>query len=235
MSFQQLDATQIVSDTLISTTQVISQSLAAQQKLEVDCQDKAPCQACQTLQSKYSAVDCTVLCQCTVADVDMSQSITCDFTAIATMDQKVFNDTFLNNLYLASLNKGVSISNLSVKTDVLMQNLENVLTTMQSTNFQSSIQSLVANQDVRLIGPGTIMGVNMQQISKVVMNSLQESSDLSSVLTDLQTTMIAICSEITMSAIDQLIAIFLMIISVLLILLLTIFTCQNILSLLTAL
>jgi hypothetical protein len=79
------------------------------------------------------------------------------------------------------------------------------------------------------------MGINMQQISKVVMNSLQQSSDLSSVLTDLQTTMIAITSEIAMSAIDQLIAIFLMIISVLLILLLTIFTCQNILSLLTAL
>ena len=232
MTVKQLDATQIVADTLISITQVISQSLSVQQSLQVDCTNKAPCVVCLQLQAANPLVQCDVLCQCNVSDVDLSQSVTCDFKAIQETTVDVFQSTFMNNLYLASLTGGVNISNLDVNQSVLTTNVTNVFTQLRSDNFQSSIEAVSLNQDVRLIGPGSITALSMQQITSVVMSSLQQLTSVSEVLNQLQTTLIAISSQTTMSAINQVIAIFLMIITVVIVLAITVFTCQNILSLL---
>lgn len=232
MTVQQLDATRIVADTLISITQVISQSLSVQQSLQVDCTNKAACVVCLQLKAANPLVQCDILCQCNVSDVDLSQSVTCSFKSIQKASVDVFQQTFLNNLFLASLSKGVNISNLDVKQTVLMNNVTNVFTLLQSDQFQSSIQAVSLDQDVRLIGPGSITALSMQQITNVVMSSLQQSTDVSAALNDLQNTLIALSSQTTMSAINQVIAIFLMIITVIIVLLITVFTCENILSLL---
>jgi hypothetical protein len=247
----QLDVNEVVSNTLISVSQVITQAIGATQLINVQCtKNQKNCNDCvQFWAKKYKSENrdplaqaieetCKYACNCSMSDIDLSQKISCDFKNWQSSCTAVdFYNSFMSNLYLSAYQRQETLPGLNDdnKIKAVQEKVSQVYNELTSSTFQSALTSLQATQVVTLKGPGVLTGVNMQQMVKVVSNVLQSSTTVSKLLNELQELMISLTTQVVNAAINQLIASFIMIGLIVVVLFILYIICSNVFLLIPSL
>ena len=251
MSAQQIDVNEIISNTIISVTQNISQTVSASQVLSVNCtKNQQDCNDCvKWWVNKYKeanrdpidaviAKNCKYACECSVTNLNMSQAITCNFGAlVSTVSQNTFFDSFKSNLYIYMHQRDSYIPGLGspANMEVVQKKVNAVFSELKDDKFQQILQSLETSQIVEIEGPSSVTKVTMKQMVNIVSNATQGSQSVNAAINDLESTLMTMTKQVIDAGLNQLIASLLMIIAIIVIFIILFFICQNVITLIPSL
>lgn len=251
MSSKQIDVNKVISNTIIAVTQVITQTAQASQLINLNCTtNQDNCNTCiRQWVEKYKEAGqdpltaniesaCSYVCNCSMQDIDLSQKITCNFTALQnSIDENTFFNSFKDNLELTMYQEDNYLPGLGspANVDAVQKKVNAVFSELKSNTFQSALQALQATQIVSLEGPGSITSVSMSQMVNVISNSTQSNEQVSTAINELQNALLTMTSAVADAGLTQLIASLLMILAIIIIVIVLIFTCQNFLLLIPSL
>lgn len=225
---------QSVAEVYLAICQDIAQGASAQQNIVVNCSDinsKNLCLECVTRNKNMNKTPqqvgqaCTMLCNCNVSNVNLSQNIVynsrlfMEYTNVADFANMVYN-----NIAQRADRAQTGITLVSDKLTNANETITRLFTSMKSKSFQQAMENIQQLQTVSLSGPGNIYAVNMKQAVKFVSTILQTNSQTSSIITDLQSNILQLSTQITAAGFDQLIRIIIRIVMAIIILMLLFYT-----------
>ena len=204
---------ELVARTLVSLTQDISQGLSVKKIISVNCNipgQKTVCQDCiefhqreqelfnATIDMEYIKQACTFACNCSVSDVDMTSSVSCDFQSMVsgTVTSNQVQSSLETVWQMMSIEDKLPIVDMDNTSKLLQETSVKTIDICKSDTVQASVQDLKAKQYVALLGVGTIHGVTIQEIIHVVSQIIETNQEASSMITDLNIGMITIVSQL---------------------------------------
>lgn len=204
-----IDTTRVVVQTILNISQDISQGVTSQQLINVNCGKKSDtCNKCIMTAKKYGLgtgdySDICGICFCTLENVNLSNIITVDFEALQLSTQENFNQQIVNSItqQLASQKKYYN-SSAGGKDPLTLLNdsSKNVWKAVQDNSFMESLQELKAFQVVSLENPNTsLINVDMELAINFISNILQSNKETSSAIDTLNSQIIQISNQSSMS------------------------------------
>jgi hypothetical protein len=218
---QQVDVCTLISDTIVSVTQDISQGLQASQIISVDCSQSDKSDVCldcvQTLsdlqKNQGEDVDqtwiqeqCKSTCICEVSEADINAHISCNFSALLDKNMEAkFVTAFKNNMYLDAQQKNSSFPGMASNQEVLDVSISKVFQKLNSETIQTSLQSIQTLQNINLKGPGEVKAINLSLMVTMVSTVILKSSEMQESLNDLTTIITTKIMQTTQSGFSYLI------------------------------
>ena len=204
---------ELVARTLVSLTQDISQGLSIKKIISVNCDipgQKNVCLECiafhrreqelfnSTIDMAYITEACTFACECNVSNVDMTSSVTCDFSSMlsGTITSDQVQSTLETVWQMMSIEDKLPVVDMNNAKTVLQETSVKIIDICKSNTFQASVQDLKAKQYVALIGVGTIHGLTIQEAIHVVEQIIEANQAASAMVTELNIGMITIVSQV---------------------------------------
>ena len=247
----QIDVNQLISNTLIAVTQNITQSTYASQLINVNCTtNQQDCNACiafwvnryktanQSPDNDKIAENCKYICNCSLTDVDLTQTVKCNFKSFATVvTENNFFNSFKSNLYIQmnQTDSYIPAIDSSSNMDSIQKKVNSIHSALSSDTFQATLQSLQTTQSLSLDGPGSITAVSMSQMVDVVSNALQSNETVNTAINELRDELISMGLQVVNAGLNQLIASILMILAIIVIFIVLFFICQNVITLIPSL
>ena len=212
---QKINASKVVTEAYLAITQDIAQGVYSNQKIEILCnkpKGREMCNGC-ILQLKsygFNPYDierlCSSLCNCKMENVNLGQIISFNSSIFTKASVKQeFETQILNNIAQQSKQQegglfidGDTISN-TVKT------IDKLFTGMNSSSFQSAVNSMSTIQQVRLSGAGTIINVDMNIATDYISTILETNKETSSSIQELQNNILQLSTQVASAGLTQLI------------------------------
>lgn len=208
-------ATNVVTDVFIDITQNISQGLSSSQNLNVDCNSNGSGQNCLDCIKAWKKVSnnpniaekvCNSVCGCTVKNINMDQNIILDLQVwqeYKNKDEfiKKINDSINQSAY----SSGQSLYSIGDRQSNISNVLNNLYTSMKSDTFMNAIQSVKTLQIISLEGSGSIVNVNLNDFMEYFGQILQTNDSTSSVINQLDLSMIELTTKVTDAGLARLI------------------------------
>ena len=147
------------------------------------------------------------LLSCNVSDIIMKQKFNINLNIKQDADTKAqFTKQLLNAISQNSsqqdssinLSGGANIENITTTSDKIFEQLT-------STSFQQSIQSVAGLQNIIMTDPSIVNNVNMSEAVKLMIQTLQENSDVQESLSDLSSSIIQAAAALSSAGLDELI------------------------------
>ena len=212
-------ATKVVTDVFIDITQQISQGLSALQIVNVDCNSNGAGQNCLDCIQAWKKLSndpnipkktCNSVCVCKVENIDMDQNIVLNLDSWLSYSNK---DDFLKKIN-SSISQNAQSSGQSLypngdssgdRQTNITNVTNNIFDAMKSTTFQQAIQSIKTLQIINLQGGGSITNVNLNDFAQYFGQILQNNTDTSSLITQLDASMIQLSTSVTDAGLARLI------------------------------
>lgn len=212
-----------VTDAYISISQDFSQSAEIGQVISVNCTEgkkAGGCLACETRwkglidknpsaipsegADKFIEKSCSYMCDCNLSDIDLSQRININwkiFAEASTSDkfQTLVKDSLAQQAKAKSkpLNFGNKESNIN-------KVINNVYTHLKSDTMQKALQALQDQQQLIFSGAGSLASVTMTQASNYIANTLLLDSQMTDLLTEMETNVLQASTEVTNAGLAEL-------------------------------
>lgn len=204
-----------VAQAYLTLSQDISQGLNAQQLILVNCSDKKLKNQCYKCIEKTKSLGftseqtgriCDPVCKCIVSNVNLSQRIFYN-SQIFLSDSKYedFKTQFDNSLFQQADNQESGLKLTGNETTNIYQNLQKIYKEMRSSTFQSAMDQLVGLQSITIEGAGKVSVIDMTQAIDYVSKVLQQNQTTSSILMDLQSSVLQSAVSIINAGLSQVI------------------------------
>lgn len=174
---------EVLTNTIISTTQDFSFFTAGFQIVDIQC-DHSLCEKCldKNLEAEYCQYFCT---NCEAMDISLEQTISCQFNILSSMTHNEFQSSFEANLKLYAQANDLPIK-LNVQ-DILQGTFEN-----NENNDVETLFSLVQKRETALLGltqvqnlqidvtdGTTVTGITMKSMQSAVSSIMLQDSAVS--------------------------------------------------------
>lgn len=209
-------AVDIVTNAYLAITQVAAQGSVATKSIGVNCSRVDGKQACldclNTVRTSDTKIDyenirklCVPMCECRIENVDMSQNLNYNFSTSMDADLKTkFTNEVVNNFKQVTKQTGDTFVKDSSKS--VMKSAENIFENMQTGSFQSSLQAIVADQNLFINGRGLIRNVSLDESFNVISKLVASSDDLADDLTALESTIMEASTQVAQAGLGELIS-----------------------------
>lgn len=222
---------EMVARTIVSYTQDITQGISAKKIISIDCERKNgdasdrtdSCTKCikirKMIQESEGDIDlaaitsaCAFACTCTIADVNQSSNITCNFKVftgiVSKKDAQARLRSTLESVWrIMAVEKKVPLLDFSKESNVSMlsDSATSILEECASDKFQKTVQSLGTSQIVQLNSPGLIRGINLTQVVDMVDTILIGTESFQTVIDNIHARVLLTVSSLVRSATTKII------------------------------
>ena len=221
-----ISASKIIAEAFLYVTQDISQGVQNRQIVDINCTESSTndnCIRCYNALKNFGKLQdlqgvaeklCSVACTCDINNVDLSQMITVNFSALSDVNiQQKFQDALKNSIYNQAYQQNGNLS-LGNNEDTLTKVSNSISTKLQNNSFSDLQQALQNIQVVELDGPGKIYNVQMNQTMDIVSSFFASSSEFSEEISQLENIILSAIEQVSTAGLNQIIMIIVLIVMV---------------------
>lgn len=213
----QISVVRAISESFVTVTQDISQSVLSSQIVSIDCSMDAAGVNCLKCYDTLRAVNaseekmiqtCKNVCNCSIEDVKMNQIITLNTNTFFETDvSQDFSTQFKNSIYSQAKTSGSSIFN-DTELNSLQTSITKIYNEVKTSDFKAKIDALQTLQVVSLKGAGNIKTVDLNSTIDYVSQAVKSTKSIQNLIVELEKEMLLVSSQITKSTMEAIIELF---------------------------
>jgi hypothetical protein len=195
-------ASQVVANSIISTSQNFSYFVSGFEIMDIECSAET-CLKCledyegDPLRAQLCAAYCT---NCEAVDIDMKQTISCDFTLVASLTKDNFMDHLQDNLSTYAAENG-----LPLKTDLgdIIDSIPGDLLVEAIKKKEEALVGLSALQKLKIVGSDgtTVTRISMESFQNSVITVILQNTEMSKAIQDLDEKIQSVIQQNTQSVV----------------------------------
>jgi len=226
-----ISASKVVAEAYLYVTQNIAQGVNNNQIVAINCSDNKTNTLCVNCIQSVSNLGkegketkeeidklvqqlCITPCNCDISKVDLSQKVSVDFEAFLQADSKnLFKSSIQNSIYNQAYQQQGNLS-FDEKEDTISKIGDELYTNITSSTVQNTLQGLKNLQVIKLNSPGNIVNVDMNQAIDFISKVFENSTQTSTIISQLETEIINAATQISEAGINQLIIIIILLLMI---------------------